>query len=79
MVDAEYIVHLGLSTLGVFNGSEVSISYVPCDRIIVGMDCYNCLFFPALLFVLELISKGWSSVTNSYAVQFYWCAPYLLH
>ncbi|KAG6778367.1 hypothetical protein POTOM_018226 [Populus tomentosa] len=65
VVDAEYIVHLGLSTLGVFNGSEASISCVPCDRIIVGMDCYNCLFFPALLFVLELISKGWSSALLS--------------
>ena len=79
MVDAEYIVHLGLSTLGVFNGSEASISYVPCDRIIVVMDCYNCLIYPALLFVLELIIKGWSSVTYSYAVQFYWRATCLLH
>jgi hypothetical protein len=49
VVDAEYIVHLGLSTLGVFNGSEASISYVPYDRIIVVMDCYNCLFYPAPL------------------------------
>lgn len=36
MVDAEYAVHLGLSTLGVFNGSEASISYIPYDSIIVG-------------------------------------------
>jgi hypothetical protein len=58
VVDAEYVVHLGLSTLGVFNGSEASISYIPYDSIIVGVRCYNCSFFLLVLFVLGLISKG---------------------